>query len=149
MILLTIVFVHSFLLMEGVAWFTHKYIMHGFLWKLHVDHHDQSNSGFFEKNDYFFLVFAIPGMLSIMFGSLNGLLYLTAFGFGISAYGVCYFLIHDVLIHQRFKWFRNVNNRYFKAIRRAHKIHHKHLNKEDGECFGMLFVPLRFFQNGK
>jgi len=147
--LLTIVFVHSFLLMEGVAWFTHKYIMHGFLWKLHVDHHDHSNSGFFEKNDYFFLVFAIPGMLSIMFGSLNELLFLMAFGFGISAYGVCYFLIHDVLIHQRFKWFRNINNRYFKAIRRAHKIHHKHLNKEDGECFGMLFVPLRFFQNGK
>ena len=25
--------------MEFMAWFTHKYVMHGFLWNLHFDHH--------------------------------------------------------------------------------------------------------------
>jgi beta-carotene 3-hydroxylase len=35
---------------------------------------------------------------------------------------------------------------YFRAIRRAHKIHHKRLTKEDGECFGMLWVPIKYFR---
>ena len=41
--------------MEGVAWFTHRYIMHGLLWHFHRDHHTRDNSGVFEKNDFFFL----------------------------------------------------------------------------------------------
>ena len=56
--------IHSnFFMMEGVAWFTHKYVMHGFLWALHKDHHTHENSGFIEKNDSFFLIFATPGIL--------------------------------------------------------------------------------------
>jgi beta-carotene 3-hydroxylase len=35
------------------------------------------------------------------------------------------------------------------AIRRAHKVHHKHLTKEDGECFGMLFVPRRYLREAR
>jgi beta-carotene 3-hydroxylase len=66
-------------------------------------------------------------------------------GIGISLYGFAYFLVHDIIIHQRFKLFRNWNNKYILGIRRAHKIHHKHFNKEDGENFGMLIVPLRYF----
>ena len=54
--------------------------------------------------------------------------------------------ISGVFIHQRFKIFRNANNWYARGIRRAHKIHHKHLGKEDGECFGMLFVPFKYFK---
>ena len=42
--------------------------------------------------------------------------------------------------------FRNVNNKYAKGIRRAHKIHHKNINKENGESFGMLWVPLKYFK---
>jgi beta-carotene 3-hydroxylase len=42
--------------------------------------------------------------------------------------------------------FRNANNWYARGIRRAHKIHHKHLGKEDGECFEMLFVPFKYFK---
>ena len=26
-------------IMEGITWFVHKYVMHGFLWVLHEDHH--------------------------------------------------------------------------------------------------------------
>jgi beta-carotene 3-hydroxylase len=29
----------AFLFMELMARFTHKYVMHGFLWILHKDHH--------------------------------------------------------------------------------------------------------------
>jgi beta-carotene 3-hydroxylase len=36
----------TFLLMEGITWLTHKYVMHGFLWSLHRDHH-QKEPGFF------------------------------------------------------------------------------------------------------
>jgi beta-carotene 3-hydroxylase len=25
-------------------------------------------------------------------------------------------------------------------------VHHKHLGKKDGECFGMLFVPFKYFR---
>ena len=34
----SIVFI-TFVFMEFVAWATHKYVMHGFLWYLHEDHH--------------------------------------------------------------------------------------------------------------
>ncbi len=64
-------------------------------------------------------------------------------------YGMAYFLVHVVLIHRRFKWFDNTNNWYLRALRKAHKMHHKHLGKEDGECFGMLFVPLKYFKEAK
>jgi beta-carotene 3-hydroxylase len=44
----------SFLGMEAVAWFTHKYVMHGLLWYLHKDHHHKESKGFFEHNDFSF-----------------------------------------------------------------------------------------------
>ena len=60
----------AFLLMEFVAWFAHKYVMHGFLWFLHEDHHDGGYHPF-QKNDAFFLIFAIPSWLSIMYGLMD------------------------------------------------------------------------------
>lgn len=139
----------TFIFMEGVAWFTHKFIMHGLLWTLHKDHHKKESSGFFEHNDFFFLIFAIPGILGLLLGSLNSFNYLFWIGLGITIYGFAYFFIHDIFIHQRFKIIRHADNNYFKAIRRAHKIHHKHLGKEDGECFGMLWVPFEYFRQAK
>jgi beta-carotene 3-hydroxylase len=130
--------------MEAITWCTHKFVMHGFLWYLHRDHH-QGSDGFFEKNDAFFLIFAIPSMLLIFFGSINDFDARFFIGFGIMAYGFAYFLVHEIFIHQRFKLFRNSNNWYLRAIRRAHKMHHKHLGKEHGECFGMLIVPFKYF----
>ena len=137
----------AFFGMEGVAWFTHKYIMHGFLWNLHRDHHKKETYGFFEHNDFFFLIFALPGIAGLFFGMQYGFNALFWIGLGITIYGFAYFLVHDIFIHQRFKMFRNANHPYFKAIRRAHKIHHKHLGKEDGECFGMLWVPMKYFRS--
>jgi len=136
----------AFFGMEAVAWFTHKYVMHGFLWHLHRDHHKKDTYGFFEENDFFFLIFALPGIAGIFFGSMNHYNFLFYIGLGITLYGATYFIVHDVFIHQRLKIFRNSDNLYFKAIRRAHKMHHKHLGKHDGECFGMLWVPFKYFK---
>ncbi|MFT5512227.1 MAG: beta-carotene 3-hydroxylase [Bacteroidia bacterium] len=145
--MIVFIFIATFIAMECVAWLTHKFVMHGFLWNLHEDHHSHTNKTFFEKNDAFFLIFAIPSMVLILLGSVNSNPVTLAIGFGIMAYGICYFLVHDVFIHQRFKWLRNSDNFYFRAIRRAHKLHHKHLSKEHGECFGMLLVPFRYFKS--
>lgn len=145
--MIALVAIITFFTMESVAWLAHKYIMHGFLWNLHEDHHVRDNHDhFFEKNDYFFVIFAIPAMLSFIFGfSLQNEL-LLGVGIGISIYGAAYFFIHDLFIHQRIKVLRNTQNSYLKAIRRAHKMHHKHLGKEDGECFGMLIVPFKYLK---
>lgn len=132
--------------MEGVAWFTHKYIMHGLGWFLHKDHHRKESQGFFEHNDFFFLIFALPGIAGLFWGMQNQYNWSFWVGLGITLYGLAYFLVHDIFIHQRFRIFRKADNIYFKAIRRAHKVHHRHLNKEEGECFGMLWVPFKFFK---
>ena len=139
----------TFLAMEFVAWFAHKYVMHGFLWYLHKDHH-QHEPGFWEKNDAFFLIFAIPSATCYIVGSaVAGMFPLFFVGVGISLYGIAYFLVHDIFIHQRFKIFTRTKNKYLKAIRKAHKVHHKHLGPEDGECFGMLVVPPKYIQEAK
>ena len=135
----------AFAAMECVAWLAHKYLMHGFLWTLHRDHHKKESKGFFEHNDFFFLIFALPGIICLALGSAQDIPALLWTGIGITLYGFCYFMVHDLFIHQRFKIFRNTDNRYFKAIRRAHKAHHKHIQKEEGECFGMLWVPFKYY----
>ena len=135
----------TFLGMEGVAWFTHKYIMHGIGWFLHKDHHEPHNNTL-EKNDFFFLIFAIPSWLCIMLGMMYKNDISVFIGYGIITYGICYVIVHEIFIHQRIKWLRKADKPYFKAIRYAHKIHHKHLGKEDGECFGMIFVPYKYYK---
>ena len=139
-----LVLIATFIIMEGITWLTHRYVMHGFLWYLHKDHH-QVQPGFFEKNDAFFVIFAVPSVLLIYFGTFNNVWWMQAIGFGIMTYGAGYFLVHDVIIHQRFKWFTRSNNSYVRAIRWAHKMHHKHLEKHKGESFGMLFVAKKYW----
>jgi len=134
--------------MEFMAWFTHKYVMHGFLWKWHEDHHDPALvHGFFHKNDRFFLVFAVPSAFCYIVGSaVPGWFPLFFVGVGISLYGLTYFLIHDVYIHQRFKWFRQLDNKYSRAILRAHGAHHSKKGKEDCESFGLLVIDPKFYK---
>ena len=141
-----LIFLATFILMEGMAWFTHKYVMHGFLWSLHKDHHRKDHDSWFERNDAFFIFYAVVSMSLIMIADNTSFWYGWPMGFGILAYGIAYFFVHDIFIHQRFKMFRNANNWYARGVRRAHKIHHKHLGKDKGECFGMLWVPLKYFK---
>ena len=135
--------------MEFVAWFAHKYIMHGFLWSWHKDHHDPDlkEGHFFERNDLFFLVFALPSMACYILFSFPGLGWLLWIAIGISIYGLIYFLIHDVYIHRRFSWFRQLEGRYSRAILRAHGAHHARRTKEDCESFGLLLVNPKYFRS--
>ena len=138
----------TFVLMEGITWLTHRFIMHGFLWYLHEDHH-KKGPGFFEKNDAFFLIFAIPSWLCIMLGLQYQVYWAAAIGAGIALYGFAYFVVHEVIIHQRFKFFTRSNNTYIRTIRWAHKMHHKHLDKQEGESFGMLLVAKQYWDKVK
>jgi beta-carotene 3-hydroxylase len=135
----------AYVFMEFVAWSAHKFLMHGALWNLHKDHHTKNPNQKHEKNDWFFLMFATPSFLLMYFGyNLNEINSLFWIGIGIALYGMTYVFVHDIYIHQRIKIFNNTKSSYFLAMRRAHKIHHKHLGKEDGEAFGFLWVPQRF-----
>lgn len=152
MIILLYVFITlaTVMFMEFVAWFAHKYVMHGFLWNWHEDHHKpHMKDGFFEKNDLFFLVFAIPSALCYIIGSATPQFWLFFVGVGISIYGLIYFLIHDVYIHRRFSWFKHLDNNYSRAILRAHGAHHAKQEKEDGESFGLLIVNPKYFKKRK
>ena len=141
-----LIYVTTFLFMEFMAWFSHKYIMHGFLWHLHKDHHKKDHGSWFERNDLFFIFYAIVSMSLVIlwgeFGFWAGL----PMALGIFTYGMSYFIVHDIFIHQRFKILRTTNSKYAKGLRRAHKIHHKSIHKGGGECFGMLWVPIKYFK---
>jgi len=79
-----VIFLGTFSLMEFMAWFTHKFIMHGFLWSLHKDHHHKDHDSWFERNDAFFIFYAIVSM-SLFYSGANGWWPGWAFGFGILA----------------------------------------------------------------
>jgi beta-carotene 3-hydroxylase len=138
----------TFFGMEFMAWATHRFVMHGFMWHFHEDHHVPAIN-FFERNDVFFLIYAIPSWLCIMLGMMAQNYIPVWIGFGIATYGFTYFMIHDVYIHRRFKWLRDIDHPYFIAIRKAHKVHHKHMGKAHGECFGMLIVPFKYYKEAR
>lgn len=139
--------------MELIAWALHKYVMHGFLWSIHKDHHVHHNKRF-ETNDLFALVFGIPSWLFIMFGIMGGCDFRLYIGIGIAWYGLCYLLIHDGLIHSRIKVFRNTKNIWLLTLKKAHLDHHHHDNKTDSKnsnnvSYGMLWVNLKYYQKLK
>lgn len=143
-------FIFTFLIMEFVAWWSHKNIMHGLLWRVHSDHHIKTNKQTLEMNDLFALIFAVPSMilLAVGFDKISSAAYFWV-GLGILFYGIAYFFVHDIFIHQRIKMFKNISSPYLTAMRKAHKIHHKKLVKEDCEYFGFLWVPRKFYQMEK
>ncbi|MEP3224791.1 MAG: sterol desaturase family protein [Parasphingorhabdus sp.] len=137
----------SVIAMEFIAWGAHKYIMHGFGWNWHRDHHEPHDKAL-EKNDLYGIVGAVmsismfvvgssPIMKNVMGGSAwePG----TWIGLGILFYGIIYTLIHDGLVHQRY--FKYVPKRgYAKRLVQAHKLHHATIGKEGGVSFGFVFA---------
>lgn len=136
------------LAMEGVAWASHKYIMHGVGWAWHRDHHEPHDK-LLEKNDRFGLVGAA---MSIAMFAAGSPLVLGAgawwpgtwIGLGILCYGMIYTLVHDGLVHQR--WFRFVpRSGYARRLVQAHRLHHATIGREGGVSFGFVFAgdPVR------
>lgn len=58
------------------------------------------------------MVFAIPSWLSIMLGLQQHHYIVASIGFGIALYGLAYFIVHEVIILQRIRWFSRSNNKY-------------------------------------
>lgn len=139
-----LILIAFFVGMEAVAALSHKYVMHGFLWRWHKSHHTL-RKGKFERNDLFGLMFAIPSIWLTMAGAAE---YDWRFfaGLGIALYGLAYFLVHDVFVHQRIKWLKKTEIPYFRAMRRTHHLHHAVHTKQGAEAFGFLFVPRRYFR---
>ena len=131
------------LAMEWVAWASHKYIMHGWGWGWHRDHHEP-HGNFFEKHDQYAIVGAAMSISMFAIGSpmIRGDAAWepgTWIGLGILFYGIIYTLVHDGLVHQR--WFRWVPKRgYAKRLVQAHKLHHATIGKEGGVSFGFVFA---------
>ena len=147
----------AFCSMELVAWFTHKYVMHGFLWNWHIDHHRKDNlqglplnteDKLLEKNDLFFLVYAIPAIILMIVGFSIQSMPMVFVSVGITLYGFTYFAIHDIIIHNRIKisFLQGKHNFFIEAIIKAHTAHHKPKNKQDFNNYGLLVFPLKFLK---
>ena len=137
----------TMLAMEGVAWASHKYIMHGPGWAWHRDHHEPHDN-VLEKNDLYALFGAALSIAMFAWGSpwiMNGIVGGAAWwpatwiGLGVLGYGIIYTLVHDGLVHQRyFRWVPRSG--YAKRIVQAHKLHHATVGKEGGVSFGFVFA---------
>ncbi len=132
--------------MEAFAWCMHKYVLHGPLWFLHQTHH-KPQAGFFEANDIVSLFYGILSAALIVYGDTTPtVIGFVAFwgGVGIAVYGVLYFFLHDVVIHQRVRFRYRFRNGYLLRLIRAHKKHHKHLSRTSSEAFGFLYAAPRY-----
>lgn len=140
----TLLVIGTFLFMEGVAWATHKYVMHGFMWGWHRSHHKKHPHAL-EMNDLFALVFSIPSIVLIVMGyEMPEVSWLKFVGFGVLAYGIFYFIFHDIIVHRRIKIPFKAKSKYMKRIMHAHYVHHETHTKEDAEAFGFLYAPKKY-----
>jgi beta-carotene 3-hydroxylase len=93
-----VIIVSTFILWELIAWFTHKYVMHGYLWDWHKSHHT--------AHDHATLVKYNP--------------YLLAVNVGLFCYETFYFIFHDLIGHHsinfRIRRKANVFNVLFTRI---------------------------------
>jgi beta-carotene 3-hydroxylase len=126
----------SVVAMEAFSWAIHKYLFHGPLWFIHKTHH-LPHKGYFELNDIFSLGFSLLAVAFMWLGH-SDLSFIFWLGAGISVYGIIYFVFHDCFVHNRITAFKS-NNMYLWALKRAHKIHHKSIQKKPATFFGLLW----------
>ena len=126
--------------MEAFAWAMHKFVMHGRSgWGWHKSHHEETE-GFFEKNDLYAVVFSLMAVALFFLGQALSPV-LLAIAWGITLYGLLYFVAHDGLVHQRWP-FRYVPHRgYAKRLVQAHRLHHAVEGRDHCVSFGFLYAP--------
>ena len=126
--------------MEAFAWAMHKFVMHGRSgWGWHKSHHEETE-GFFEKNDLYAVVFSLMAVALFFVGQALSPV-LLAIAWGITLYGLLYFVAHDGLVHQRWP-FRAIPHRgYAKRLVQAHRLHHAVEGKDGCVSFGFLYAP--------
>jgi len=132
----------GFVLMESFSYFFHRWMLHGFLWKIHRSHHLPRKKAIFELNDIFSLTFSIIAFAMVMAPSPN----ISSLGIGVTIYGILYFIIHGLFTHRRFFPF-NSRNRILLMFRSAHQRHHQSVEKSGLEPFGLFFFNYSKFWN--
>ena len=141
LIILTVV--ATIILMEGWAWFSHKYLLHGPFWFLHKSHH-RVNDTWWEWNDLVSVLYGAISAVCIVWGITSSVWWLLGIGIGIAAYGVIYFIFHDIIIHRRIKIPYSFQSAYVNRLIRAHKVHHKHLAQNPSEAYGFLYASKKY-----
>lgn len=134
MVRFIVILLVSCVAMEFVSYLAHRFVYHGFGWKLHRSHHEP-RKGMFELNDIFPLIFSSIAISVMLFGlSDPSRSDIVAMSIGISAYGLIYFFIHDLYVHRRARGLR-LRIPFLMKLKRAHAIHHAF----GGEPYGLLF----------
>ncbi|MGA0560494.1 beta-carotene hydroxylase [Larkinella sp. VNQ87] len=147
MLLNVVIALVTFVVMEGVAWWTHKYIMHGFMWRWHHSHHNH-HDGFLERNDLFSVLFSVFAVGLVVVGfEVDALWFLAPISIGVTLYGIFYFIFHDIIVHRRIRIKFKTNNRYLNRIIRAHYVHHRVHKRAGAEAFGFLYAPKKYEPN--
>ena len=126
----------TFAAMEGVSYATHRWVMHGPGLGWHRSHHAPPQ-GRFERNDRFPVCFSLLGVALFALASL-GIGWLWPVAAGVTAYGVAYLLVHEIVIHRRVT-VPVPRLRYLGWLRDAHRDHHT----GGGEPYGMLLPLVR------
>jgi len=133
------VFLAVFFGMEGVAWATHRYLMHGPLWFLHESHH-RARESWFELNDVFGIFFSVVS-IGLLLGGIMFYGPLFWAGIGMAGYGLVYFLLHDVLVHRRLEHGFVPRHGYLRRVYQAHRLHHATHGKAGAVSFGFIYSP--------
>jgi beta-carotene 3-hydroxylase len=123
----------AFVAMEGVSYAAHRWLMHGRGMVWHRSHHPPRDRGF-EANDLFPAIFATVAVAAFAAAAVEpSLHWLRPIAIGVSAYGTCYFVVHEVVIHRRVR-LPLPRGRYLQWLEESHAIHHRF----GGEPYGML-----------
>lgn len=136
-----LLFIATILVMEGVAYVAHRWVMHGIGWFLHESHH-RLRTGRWELNDLYAVIFALPS-ITLIYGGVQadwgtGAVWI---GAGIAAYGAIYFGFHDVIVHKRLNHRYIPKSNYMKRIIQAHRLHHVVETKHGTVSYGFLWAP--------
>lgn len=126
--------------MEAWSRVLHGRLWHRSLWPVHASHHEK-RKGRFEVNDLLSATHAPLAIAGILYGCLGptGVLREVAFGIGLgmTAFGFAYMVVHDGLVHGRLPVRFLMRWRYFRRIRAAHEVHHRH----GGVPYGLFRGP--------
>lgn len=133
------VFLCAFFGMEAVARLMHKYVMHGILWKIHMDHHIDMGHRF-QRNNLFGILFAGISIAFFASWARTGNTAFAAAGFGMAMYGLVYLIVHDMIIHNSYIHLRDrKHSSYVQNLIAVHQMHHKNDGRNKGVNWGFLF----------
>lgn len=135
----------AFAATELLAIVVHRQFMHGAGWGWHRSHHEprRDDDGYFERNDWYAVVFSLGAALLFVWAGVVGSGLLWWVGAGITAYGLAYAVVHDGLVHGRLPGLRWTGRQggYLGRLVEAHRLHHAVRERDDGVSFGFLWAP--------